>query len=103
MVFLRYAFGLFAIFIHLKNHILKREKILIVHCFFGRKRNGYYLDIGSFHPKWISNTHLLHKHGWKGTVVDIDNYKLNLFKILRRSKVNTIGQQLRQTRKKIQH
>ena len=63
---------------------------IIVHCFFNRRNHGYYLDIGCFHPRWISNTCLLHRKGWKGTVVDLDQYKLNLFKFIRGSKVNTI-------------
>ena len=63
---------------------------IIVHCFFNRRKYGYYLDIGCFHPKWISNTCLLHRKGWEGTVVDLDQYKLNLFKFVRGSKVNTI-------------
>jgi len=67
----------------------KGEDIL-VHCFFNRRKNGYYLDIGGFHPKWISNTCLLHKYGWKGTIVDLDQYKLNLFKLVRGSKVHTV-------------
>ena len=67
----------------------KGEDIL-VHCFFSRRNYGYYLDIGCFHPRWISNTCLLHRKGWEGTVVDLDQYKLNLFKFVRGSKVNTI-------------
>ena len=42
--------------------------------------NGNYLDIGCYHPVGISNTFLLHKKGWQGVVVDIDDYKLKLFK-----------------------
>ncbi len=87
---LRFIIGIFAIFIPATKSYSQKGEDIIVHCFFGRKRKGYYLDIGSFHPKWISNTCLFHKYGWSGTVVDIDSYKLNLFKILRRSRVNTI-------------
>ncbi len=72
-----------------KSYSQKGEDIL-VDCYFERTRNKYYLDIGCFHAKWASNTHLFHKKGWSGTVVDIDDYKLRLFKILRRGRVNTI-------------
>lgn len=62
---------------------------LIICNYFGNMQ-GNYLDIGCYHPKGISNTHLLHKKGWKGVVVDIDDYKLNLFKNRRGSKIETI-------------
>ena len=84
--FLKNAFGFFAIFVPPKKSYSQKGEDLIVHAFFGKRKNGYYLDIGSFHPTWISNTHLFHKHGWTGTVVDIDQYKLDLFKLLRKTK-----------------
>lgn len=46
--------------------------------------DGVYVDIGAFHPRWISNTHLLSMAGWKGVVVDISPGKLLPFKIFRR-------------------
>ena len=88
--FLRNFIGFLAIFIPPKKSFSQKGEDIIIHSFFGRKRNGYYLDIGAFHPKWISNTFLLHKYGWQGTVIDLDEYKLNLFKILRGKKVKTI-------------
>lgn len=48
-------------------------------------RDGVYVDIGAFHPRWISNTHLLAKSGWKGVVVDISPGKLLPFKVFRRN------------------
>ena len=72
-----------------RSYSQKGEDILI-HCYFNRKKNGTYIDVGCFHPRWVSNTHLLHKHGWTGTVVDLDWYKLKAFEIARGSKVKTI-------------
>lgn len=51
---------------------------------------GYYIDIGCYHPKGISNTHFLHQKGWEGLVIDIDDYKLELFKKRRGSQVTTL-------------
>ena len=51
---------------------------LIICSYFQRHfkdKQGNYLDIGCYHPKGISNTHLLHRAGWEGIVVDIDDYK----------------------------
>ena len=44
---------------------------------------GNFIDIGAFHPIWISNTYLLSSNNWSGLVVDLDIEKLNLFKIFR--------------------
>jgi len=52
-------------------------------------KQGIYLDIGCFHPTWISNTHLLHKQGWQGHAVDIDEFKLKAMRISRGRKVQT--------------
>src|SRR5271157_2205068 len=52
-------------------------------------KNGVYLDIGGFHPIWISNTYWLHREGWTGHVVDIDSEKIRAFKLMRGAKVKT--------------
>ncbi|QGG95466.1 hypothetical protein GH723_10350 [Actinomarinicola tropica] len=41
-------------------------------------RAGVYVDIGAFHPRWLSNTHLLSQRGWSGVVVDVDPEKVRL-------------------------
>ena len=51
---------------------------------------GNYLDIGCYHPVGISNTYLLHRRGWQGLVVDIDDYKLELFKRRRGKNVEAL-------------
>lgn len=67
-----------------KSYSLYGEDLIIKHlCDKLSIHNGYYLDIGCFHPKWISNTHLLAKNGWNGTVCDIDKWKLLPFSIFR--------------------
>ena len=65
---------------------------LIINDFFKRYFDikGNYLDIGAFHPKMISNTHLLHTLGWRGTIIDLDDFKIDLFKRNRKGKVNTL-------------
>jgi hypothetical protein len=66
---------------------------LIVSNFFesiGLKNDGFYIDIGAYHPVFISNTHLLHTKGWSGLCVDLCDEKLKWFKYKRGSKVQTI-------------
>ena len=66
---------------------------LIIHNFFKsiKYKGGKYLDIGGFHPKMISNTHLLHVNGWKGLVVDTLTAKLDLFKIKRGGNIEILN------------
>jgi hypothetical protein len=53
---------------------------------------GFYVDIGAFHPKFGSNTYLLWKRGWRGVNVDVDEYKMALFRRFRPDDTNlTIG------------
>jgi hypothetical protein len=51
---------------------------------------GKYLDIGAFHPIFISNTYLLHKNNFSGFIVDMDEEKLINFKLLRGNNVKVI-------------
>jgi len=51
---------------------------------------GYYVDIGCFHPRWISNTKILHDQGWSGMGVDIDPFKVKLYRFVRGARVKTV-------------
>ena len=55
---------------------------------FHRKKVGFYIDIGCWHPKWGSNTYLLHKRGWKGINIDMDAFKIDMFNIARKNATN---------------
>ncbi len=55
---------------------------------FHRKKNGFYVDIGCWHPKWLSNTYLLHKKGWEGINIDMDDFKIQMFNMARKNAVN---------------
>ena len=38
------------------------------------KKNGFFLEIGSNHPKYINNTYILEKeYNWTGIMVEYDN------------------------------
>lgn len=38
--------------------------------YFGRRQDGFYLDVGAHHPFRFSNTALFHRRGWRGINVD---------------------------------
>jgi len=66
------------------------DLILLKYLNYKKIRKGKYLDIGAFHPQWVSNTHLLHKKGFVGFCVDLDKDRLRWFKFARGNKVRTI-------------
>tara|TARA_B100002051_G_C16653823_1_gene595389 strand:+ start:83 stop:811 length:729 start_codon:yes stop_codon:yes gene_type:complete len=84
---------LFAIYGFLKppkRSYSQKGEDLLVYSYFDKRKTGFYLDIGCYHPKWISNTYLLHKKGWNGVALDIDQHKLDTFKFSRGKKVKVI-------------
>ena len=56
---------------------------VIIQSLFNHKKDGFYIDVGCYHPIRASLTHLLHKKGWKGVNIDISEGTINLFKIAR--------------------
>jgi FkbM family methyltransferase len=56
---------------------------IIIGLLFNHKNNGYYIDVGCYHPIKASLTYLLHKKGWAGVNIDISKDSINLFKISR--------------------
>ncbi len=52
------------------------------------KRNGFYVDIGAFHPKHYSNTYLLFKKGWHGINIDPNKESINFFNRYRPKDIN---------------
>ena len=56
---------------------------IIIQSLFNHKRDGFYIDVGCYHPVRASLTHLLHKKGWEGVNIDISKDTINLFKIAR--------------------
>ena len=68
---------------NLKLKPLLNEDIFIKKFFNKRKRKGFYIDIGCYHPIKGSNTYLLYKLGWSGLNIDLSKISIDLFKILR--------------------
>ena len=60
---------------------------LFINSYF-RKNNGFYVDIGCFHPVMHSNTALLYNRGWNGINIDINQTSIDLFNILRKRDKN---------------
>lgn len=56
---------------------------------FQKKSNGFYIDVGAYHPIRLSNTYLLHKlYGWQGINIDASSESINNFKQSRPNDIN---------------
>ena len=56
--------------------------------FFRNKKNGFYVDVGCYHPLVGSNTYLLYKKDWKGVNIDVNQLSIDLFKRARKNDEN---------------
>lgn len=71
-----------------KSYSGNGEDILLLQYLFKQKRDGFFVDVGAFHPKVISNTYQLHKLGWKGVNIDPNPQAINLFNKYRKKDIN---------------
>tara|TARA_Y100000022_G_scaffold177227_1_gene166989 strand:- start:273 stop:989 length:717 start_codon:yes stop_codon:yes gene_type:complete len=56
--------------------------------FFKNQNEGFYVDVGAFHPFRISNTYLLYKKGFRGINIDISATSIDLFNFARPDDIN---------------
>ena len=52
---------------------------------------GFYVDVGCFHPIKYSNTFMLHKRGWFGINIDMEEDKINTFNLTRPDDFNYLA------------
>lgn len=52
------------------------------------KTEGFYVDIGAFHPVYLSNTYHFYCKGWRGINIDAQPESMELFKVLRPKDIN---------------
>ena len=53
--------------------------------------NGFYIDVGCYHPKKFSNTYMLYKKGWSGINIDMEEDKISLFNMVRPRDLNVLS------------
>ena len=56
---------------------------LFVTDYFKNQDNGFYVDVGSYHPFFWNNTYLLYKKKWNGINIDANPLSIELFKFAR--------------------
>ena len=56
--------------------------------YFKNKKNGFYVDVGCYHPLHRNNTYLLHKKNWNGINIDTSEFSIDLFNFIRPKDLN---------------
>ena len=64
------------------------EVDLTIAKYFKDKNNGFYVDVGAYHPTKVNNTYLLYKRNWRGINIDISNFSIDLFNFWRPKDLN---------------
>ena len=71
--------------------------------YFKDRNDGFYLDVGCYHPIKYSNTALLYNRGWKGINIDMNQTSIDLFNILRKRDKNICAAISNTSKKTIQY
>jgi FkbM family methyltransferase len=53
----------------IKSYAQEGEDLILLREFYG-VTNGFYIDVGAYHPRRFSNTYLFYKLGWRGINID---------------------------------
>ena len=102
--YLRYFYYLFyrpKIFFSKKSYSLLGEDVFL-NKYFLKQKEGFYVDVGCYHPISGNNTYLLYKKGWNGINVDSDEKSISEFKRFRGDDHN-INSLISGSRKKIKY
>ena len=62
------------------EHLGEFGEDIFIRRFFKNTRNGFYVDIGCYHPIKGSLTYYLFKKGWNGLNIDLSKVSIDLFK-----------------------
>ena len=74
-------------FIKKKSYAMDNEDTAVSN-YFKDKKNGFYVDVGCYHPTHRNNTYLLHKEGWSGVNIDTSEFSIDLFNHMRPKDLN---------------
>ena len=66
----------------------QNQEDLFIDDYFKNLKNGFYVDIGCYHPIRYNNTALLFNRGWKGVNIDMNQTSIDLFNIIRNKDIN---------------
>jgi FkbM family methyltransferase len=64
------------------------EDMILRHIIGSDQRNGFYVDVGAFHPVKLSNTYFFYLQGWRGINIDARPGSRRLFQKVRPRDIN---------------
>ena len=74
-------------FIKKKSYAMDNEDTSVLD-YFKDKKNGFYVDVGCYHPTHRNNTYLLYKKNWNGINIDTSQFSIELFNYMRPNDLN---------------
>ena len=73
---------------YLKKSYSGSAQDLILSNYFKNQKDGFYIDIGCYHPYNGNNTKLFYDRGWSGINIDLDFHTIEFFKKIRKRDEN---------------
>ena len=74
-------------FIKKNSYAMDKEDIAVLE-YFKNKKDGFYIDVGCYHPIHRNNTYLLHLQNWSGINIDTSQFSIDLFDYMRPNDLN---------------
>ena len=87
-IYLLKAFNSRVIGRYLKGSYSQKGEDLLMYKFFHNKQNGFYVDIGAFHPSRLSNTKYFYDKGWHGINIEPHPQRIKEFEKERKRDIN---------------
>ena len=72
---------------HIKSYSQEGEDMILRRIFEGRKE-GFYVDVGAYHPILYSNTYFFYRLGWRGINIEPNPEYIRLFHKYRTRDIN---------------
>lgn len=72
---------------YINSYSQEGEDMIIKRIFEGKK-NGFYVDVGAYHPKRFSNTYYFYLQGWRGINIDAAPGSIKMFNQYRPKDIN---------------
>jgi FkbM family methyltransferase len=82
--------SLYSRFCNYKNYYFSQfgEDVVLRVLVGSEQKKGFYVDVGAYHPKHLSNTYFFYKKGWHGINIDANPRAVRLFDALRPKDTN---------------
>ena len=65
-----------------KSYSMEGEDLIVLNLA-QKISNGFYVDVGGYHPLHLNNTFLLYKKNWSGINIDLSAFSTSLFDFMR--------------------